>query len=774
MKLDLKSSQYITNIPWHSRHITAFLCVVLFSLYSLQANADEKTVLRLATGNIEGVYYPVGQGIAAATADKNFRIEVMNSEGSVQNLEWLSQGKAELILAQSDIAYNAYNGLGRFKEKNTNIQAIASLYTEAVHILVRNPLSLRNIEGFKGKRISVGPEGGGTESNAIALLETAGITVNDVNLLHLDLQDSISAMQEGKVDILFLTSGYPSKAVKTITQNKLATLFEPNPDINTRLVENFPFFVITTIPVGTYAYQDEEITTIGVPTLLLGRSGLDDQLVYALAKSIFSNVSTISKLHPKGADIALDSALKGIAVPLQSGADQFYSDKGLHRPYKEFGTYIFVIFILIVMIYAGNKYKQTILHFIKTKDIARVLVVIVAVWLIGSVTLYFAEHKINENYAGFVQSFWSTLINWVNFGQKEPYTATGRATATIMMVLGVGSVATLTGAIASVLIEKRRLKGNNMDWKNHYVIINWNAKGAGLVKQLNDSDLPEKPEIVLLTNRKESPLPFNENYTIHHVSYSDRLTSEHLTIAKVHNARSVIVLAEDNKSDVDTYSKTNIDAANKPSSNFNNKPSADSSDHLAMFTALAIKKICNKEKTIDPVNYKKVHDKYKKVNIVLEIVNPHNVVLADQTAEEWGDDVAVEIISFQTIGQHLLAQAAVTPGVTKVYADLLEFKDKTAEIYGYTIKDDSKLKGRTFNQICQDLSSRRSAKEAVYVIPVGMSAGNNVYVNPSTASPREDNAPPLSGDTQLQAGDTLFVICDKISDMKKVEDHLSA
>lgn len=727
LKLDFNNSPNNANTSWYFRHIAVFLYIAFLSLFSLQANADEKTVLRLATGNIDGVYYPVGKGIAAATADNNFQIEVISSQGSVQNLRWLTQGKAELILAQSDIAYDAYNGLGRFKEKNTNIQAIASLYTEAVHILVRNPLSLRNIEGFKGKRISVGPEGGGTEANAIALLETAGITVNDVNLLHLDLQDSISAIQEGKVDILFLTSGYPSKAVATITQNRIASLFEPSPDINTRLVENFPFFVITTIPVGTYAYQDEEITTIGVSTLLLGRSGLDDQLVYALAKSIFSNVSTISKYHAEGADIALDSALKGVAIPFQNGADQFYSDKGLHNHYKEIGGYIFVIFLLIIVILAGIRHRKRFLHFMKTQEIGRVLVVIAAVWLIGSMALYFSEHKINENYAGFVQSFWSTLINWVNFGQKEPYTAAGRAIATIMMVLGIGSMATLTGAVASVLIDKRRLRGKSMDWIDHYVIINWNTKGAGLVKQLNDSALPEKQQIMLLTNSKESPISPNPGY-IHHTSYSDMLAEKHLLEAKVHTARSVIVLADEKRS------------------------SDDTSDHLAMFTALAIKKICKDEKGEEP-------DQSKKVSIVLEILNPQKVELANHAAD-WGDDVNVEIISSPALGQQLLAQAAVTPGITKVYADLLEFKDGTDEIYGYLIKENSKLLG-TFNEICIKLSNLRE-KEGIKVIPVAVfkKEKGEVYINPL--------------DQKIAIGDALFVICDKLSDMKRVEEHLSA
>lgn len=244
-RLDLDDCQCMPTKSSYLRLITSLLTAVLLVLCSSLAHAGGGKTLRMATGNVDGVYYPIGQGIAAATSGNDFKIEVMSSQGSVQNLEWLSKGKAELGLTQSDTAYYAYNGLGRFKEKITNVQPIASLYTEAVHILVRTPLFLSKIEDFKGKRISVGPLGSGTESNAIAVLEAAGITTNDAQILHLNLSDSINALKEGSVDVLFFTAGYPASAVKTIMQNKIATLFELNPEINARILDNSPFFVIT-------------------------------------------------------------------------------------------------------------------------------------------------------------------------------------------------------------------------------------------------------------------------------------------------------------------------------------------------------------------------------------------------------------------------------------------------------------------------------------------------------------------------------------------------
>ena len=461
--------------------------------------SETRDILVLATGSEKGVYYALGQDIAEVAKKSGLRISVLSSQGSQENLYWLSEDKAQLCIAQSDTVYNAYNGFGRFKEKITNLQAIASLYTEAVHILVRNPLYIRKIEDFKGKRISIGPEGSGTESNALAILEAAGITSNEIQLLHLSFEDSIKAINENKVDIAFFTSGYPSDVVKIIMQNKGAYFFEPNPQILRRLIDTYPFFVVTTIPPGTYTNQDEEITTIGVAALLVSRNDLDNHLIYTITKLIFSDTSLIVNYHKRGLDITLNSAFKGIAIPVNDGAIQFYNEKGIYRKElyrKIIMSYVLPVLLILVLAIAIINFKK-IKFFFKKREIARVLVALILIWALGSIVLYYSEHKINENYSHLPLAFWSGLINWISFGAREPFTYTGRITAITMVIIGVGGLTWFTGTLASIFIHKKLMGGKRMIEKleNHYVIINWNDKGHGIIKQLHSPDLEKEAYI---------------------------------------------------------------------------------------------------------------------------------------------------------------------------------------------------------------------------------------------------------------------------------------
>ncbi|MFX1298288.1 MAG: TAXI family TRAP transporter solute-binding subunit [Promethearchaeota archaeon] len=679
------------------------------------AYSETRDILTLATGSEKGVYYALGQDIAEVAKKSGLKINVLSSQGSQENLFWLLEDKAQLCLAQSDTVYNAYNGFDQFKEKITNIQAIASLYTEAVHILVRNPLYIRNIENFKGKRISIGPEGSGTESNALAILEAVGITSNEIQLLHLSFEDSIKAISENKVDIVFFTSGYPSDVVKIIMQNKSAYFFEPNPKILRRLIDTQPFFVVTTIPPGTYTNQNEEITTIGVSALLVGRNDLDNHLIYTITKLIFSDNTLIINYHKKGLDITLDSVFKGITIPVNNGAVQFYNEKGIYR--KELYRKIIINYVLpalmVLFLFIAVINLKKIKFFFKKREIARVLVALTLIWALGSITLYFSEHKINENYDNLPLAFWSGLINWINFGAREPFTYTGRITAITMVIIGVGGITWFTGTLASIFIHKKLMGGKRMieKLKNHYVIINWNDKGHGIIKQLQNPDLERKP-ILVVTDQKESPISLEYEYEdVLHIGGS--INEALLKKAKVHYAYSVTVLAND---------------LNNP----------DASDAKTILIILAIRKICETEN--------------KQVPIVAEILEPQKVELAEY-AGVLGDS-NVEVVSSKYIIHNFLAQVAANPGLTKIYNDLLTFGKYTNEIYSCKIP--SKFIGKKVSEFFKYVIALKNKN--VDIIPIAISRREKTYINPSN-----------SDINCVENGDTLFAICDNENVLKKLK-----
>jgi len=355
---------------------------------------------------------------------------------------------------------------------------------------------------------------------------------------------------------------------------------------------------------------------------------------------------------------------------------------------------------------------------IDSREIARVLVVLLLIYFFGSMTHYYAEHKINDNYSTIFLAFWSTLINWVNFGSKETYTLIGRTTTTIMMILGVGGIAWLTGQVASFFVHEKLIGGRRMieKLKNHYVIINWNNKGYGIIDRLHSPDLKDRKPVLIVTERKESPVPVRYEYEdVFHIN--DSIINEALLKkANVQLAHSVVILSDD-------------------------LSASDAADAKSILIILAIRKLC-----MDVAK--------KQVPIVAEILEPQKVKLAEY-AGVLGDG-NVEIVSSQHVAQNLLTQVAVNLGLTKIYNELLTFGLESNEIY--TRKVPSKFIGKSVADFLKFIISLRDKK--IDIIPLAISRNGKTYVNPSK---EEINT--------IEEDDILYAVCDEEGDLKKLESY---
>ena len=146
--------------------------IVIFSfLLLLSCSKSNNKNYIFATGGTSGTYYSFGGAIANIW---NSNIEAMNV--TAENLRLLNMHEADLALVQNDVMYYAYNGTDIFDgEVLTNFSAMLTLYPEIVQIAATKASGITNIASMKGKRVSVGDAGSGTEFNAkqILMLEAA-------------------------------------------------------------------------------------------------------------------------------------------------------------------------------------------------------------------------------------------------------------------------------------------------------------------------------------------------------------------------------------------------------------------------------------------------------------------------------------------------------------------------------------------------------------------------------------------------------------------------
>ena len=193
--------------------------IILGVVFSVSLAWAQKTVrLSIATGSTGGVYYPLGEGMAHILSKyisySEATAEVTN--GSVDNCRRVGMRKADLALILADAGWEAYQGRGAFREK-IPLRAVAALYPNHMHAVTAEGKGIGKVTDLKGKRVSTGGPGGGTETMALRLLEAYGLEPDkDMKRDRLLPTESAAALKERGMDAFFWVGDLPTASIMNL------------------------------------------------------------------------------------------------------------------------------------------------------------------------------------------------------------------------------------------------------------------------------------------------------------------------------------------------------------------------------------------------------------------------------------------------------------------------------------------------------------------------------------------------------------------------------
>jgi len=288
--------------------------------------------LSIATGGTGGVYYPYGGAIARLISEKipNTQASAEVTGASVDNLKLLQVGKVDLAFTLADSLAEGVKGEGPFKDTGAigSARTLAVLYTNFTHIVVRQGSGIQSIADLKGKAVSVGAPGSGTELIANRILLAAGLDPRrDIVRSVLPVTESAGSMKDGKIDAFFWSGGVPTPAVQDLAATPgLAIELLPSTEVLAALQRDFGrnLYQAAVIPGGTYQGIAGDRGTIGVKNLLVASSQLDNDLVAAIMKVIFENKDALVAAHPEARHLDRPGSLTDAPAPYHPGAVKFY------------------------------------------------------------------------------------------------------------------------------------------------------------------------------------------------------------------------------------------------------------------------------------------------------------------------------------------------------------------------------------------------------------------------------------------------------------------
>lgn len=319
-----------------STYITAVAAVTVAMLAPAGSVQAQQKFMTIGTGGVTGVYYAAGGAICRLVnkdrAKHGFRCSVESTGGSVVNINTIKAGELDFGVTQSDVQYNAFNGVKQFEKdgKHTDLRSVFSIHPEPFTVLSRKEANIAKFDDLKGKRFNVGNPGSGTRAAMDEYLASSGGSNSDFSLAsELKADEHGAALCDNKIDAFFYGVGHPSANIQdpiTTCGAKLVPMTGPAVD---KLVKANSYYAKVNIPGGLYAGHPNPTATYGVLASFVTSAKVSDAAVYELVKAVFENVEEFKKLHPAFGSLDPKNMIKdGLSAPLHPGAVKYYKEKG--------------------------------------------------------------------------------------------------------------------------------------------------------------------------------------------------------------------------------------------------------------------------------------------------------------------------------------------------------------------------------------------------------------------------------------------------------------
>ena len=308
--------------------------VALFALSVLAACSASEAPgggdrLSIATGGTGGVYFVYGGALADQITQNIEGVEATaeSTSASVDNMTLVGDESSDVAFSLADTAADGVEGREEFEGQPVPVQALAQLYINYTQIATTAGSGIGSIEDLRGRSVSVGSPGSGTEVIALRVLRAAGIDPNaDIDRQQLGVDESVDAVRDGTIDAFFWSGGLPTGAVTDLaTTNQIVLL--PSVDYLGALQQQYgEVYQQEIIPAGTYEGFDQDVAVIGVPNYLVVNESMDEQMAYDITRILFEQQDALAEAHPEANNLDINTAPQTPPLELHPGAQRYYDE----------------------------------------------------------------------------------------------------------------------------------------------------------------------------------------------------------------------------------------------------------------------------------------------------------------------------------------------------------------------------------------------------------------------------------------------------------------
>ncbi|MDH2434863.1 TAXI family TRAP transporter solute-binding subunit [Pokkaliibacter sp. MBI-7] len=286
--------------------------------------------LAIYSGSTSGVYYYVASAICDTLSmtyrQHHIRCVALRSQGVGSNRDLMTQGRAQMIIVQSDTNYYASNG----EKPIPGARSVMSLHNEMGVLVVSKNSDIHGVADLRGKRVNLGPEGSASRNQALELLAAYGLKPADLGRADAVTQDANSqGLCSGYIDAFPVWIGHPAQVVDDVARFCGARLVGMNGDGMENLLHQHQYYSHQTLPANLYPGQDQSIESYGFKASLVAYEPVKPYIVYWLTRSLMEHLDVLRAKTPNLSMLnAREMFEVGNFLPFHEGAARYWREIG--------------------------------------------------------------------------------------------------------------------------------------------------------------------------------------------------------------------------------------------------------------------------------------------------------------------------------------------------------------------------------------------------------------------------------------------------------------
>jgi len=290
--------------------------------------------ISIGTGGTGGIYYPYGGGVAEIWNKyvKGVRAVAEVTGASVENVKLADKGETVVGEVMGDVAVAGYKGLSKFEGKKNNILSMAIMYPNLLQVVTLKKYGITDIEQVKGKNISSGSPGSGTNFMAETVFKALGIPLDSYKDSRLSFTESANALRDGTIEVGVWSVGPGTSSILDLATTHDIHIISFTSEQQKKILAANAEYSSVDLAGGVYRGVDQAVPTIGVWNVMICQKSLPTDMVYQLVKTLYEHKDYLVKIHPSAAYTTPENAVKYSPIPLHPGTIKYLKEKGIAIP----------------------------------------------------------------------------------------------------------------------------------------------------------------------------------------------------------------------------------------------------------------------------------------------------------------------------------------------------------------------------------------------------------------------------------------------------------